>query len=202
MAAPLQTIAIVDDEQGILNVLRAVALKLGYACVGTATTGAEAVDLVRRTRPNIVLIDFHLPDTDGLDVTRQIVALGSTAVVLMTADSDPAIARSAMDLGASGYMLKPFETTQISAILETAWHRFQTIVSLQNQARSLNEALELRKLNEKAKGILMEQQGFSEEEAHHWLLKMSQDQGIPLKDVCRSVIQVRMVLGKKHKRVA
>jgi response regulator NasT len=104
-----------------------------------------------------------------------------------------------MDMGACGYMQKPFNGMQVAAIMESAWHRFQTIFALQEKNRLLDEALELRKLTERAKGILMEQQGFTEEQAHKCLLKMSQDQGLQLKDVCRSVIQVRMVLGKMQK---
>jgi response regulator NasT len=121
---------------------------------------------------------------------------------MLTGDPDPAVALKAMDLGASGYMQKPFDQDQISAILESSWHRFQSYSSLEQKAKALDEALELRKLVEKAKGILMEQQHFSEQDAHSALLKMSQDQGLPMKDVCRSVIQVRMVLGKTARKVA
>jgi AmiR/NasT family two-component response regulator len=141
-----------------------------------------------------------MPVLDGLEATRQIVALGTTAVVILTGDPNPEMARTAMDLGACGYMQKPFDQGQIAAILESAWHRFQTVKALQEKTRSLDEALEMRKLTEKAKGILMEQQGFSEEEAHRTLQKLSQDQGLPLKEVCRSIIQVRSVLGKKTKK--
>lgn len=202
MTLPLKTIAIADDESALLTVLQEICTELGYHVVGTALNGSEAVDLVRRTQPNVLLLDFHMPVLDGIEATRQIVALGTTAVVLMTADTDPQLARQAMDLGACGYMRKPFETSQVAAITETAWHRYQTVGELQKKNRELDEALETRKVIEKAKGILMEQQGFTEDEAHRCLLKMSQDQGIALKEVCRSVIQVRMVLGKSTRKIA
>jgi two-component system, response regulator PdtaR len=200
MALPLKTVAIADDEPGIVAVLKTTVEDMGYRVVGTAFNGKDAVDLITRTNPNVVLLDVHMPILDGLEATGQISKLGTTAVVLLTADVDPEIARKAMDLGASGYMQKPFDSTQIAAILESAWHRFQTVNALQEKNRLLDEALEMRKLTEKAKGILMEQQGFSETEAHKCLLKMSQDQGIPLKEVCRSILQVRMILGKKASR--
>jgi two-component system, response regulator PdtaR len=200
MTLPLKTIAVADDEPGIVAVLKTISEDLGYRVVGTAYNGKDAVDMVTRVNPNVILLDVHMPVLDGLEATGQIVKLGSTAVVLLTADIDPEIARKAMDLGACGYMQKPFDSTQIAAILESAWHRFQTVYALQEKNRLLDEALEMRKLTEKAKGILMEQQGFSEEEAHKCLLKMSQDQGIALKEVCRSILQVRMILGKKSQR--
>jgi len=199
MTDALKTVAIADDEPTLVAVLPEVCLQLGYQLTGVAANGEEAVELVRKTRPNLILLDFHMPVLDGLEATRQIAALGCTAVVLLTGDNDPEIARKAMDLGACGYVKKPFEVSSMSAFMETAWHRFQTQNALHEKARLLDEALELRKLLEKAKGILMEQQGFSEEQSHKTLLKMSQDQGIALKEVCRSVIQVRMILGKSRR---
>ncbi len=202
MTLPLKTILVADDDKNMRDLLSALLISLGYQCVGQATSGTEAVELVRTLRPNLVVMDYHMPVLDGIEATRQIASLGTTAIVLMTADSAPEIGRQAMDAGATGYMHKPFDSQQMSAILETAWHRFQTIFSLELKARELDAALEMRKLLEKAKGVLMEQQGFSESEAHHALLKMSQDQGILLKDVCRAILQVRMVLGKKAKKAA
>jgi AmiR/NasT family two-component response regulator len=199
MNLPLKTVVIADDEESMRILLSALLRELGYTCIGMAANGSEAVNLVRTLHPNLIVIDFHMPVLDGLEATRQIAPLGTTAVVMMTADGALEVGRQALDAGASGYMLKPFDSQQLSAILETAWHRFQTIFTLEEKARELDAALEMRKLLEKAKGVLMEQQGFSESEAHHTLLKMSQDQGIPLKDVCRAILQVRMVLGKKKK---
>ena len=202
MAIPLEKIAIADDEQSVLLLMKEIVQDLGYECVGIAQNGADAVELVRRTQPQVLLLDVHMPVLDGMKVLAQIVEMKTTAVVTLTGDPDIELARRAMDAGASGYMQKPMESMQIAAIVESAWHRFQTIHSLQEEKKALDAALETRKLTEKAKGILMEQQGFSEDDAHKCLLKMSQDQGIPLKEVCRSIIQVKMLLGKKSKRAA
>lgn len=146
---------------------------------------------------------MHMPGLDGLQATEQIVRLGTTAVVLLTSDPDLTLPHRAMDLGATGYLQKPFERDHLVAMIESAWHRFQSIQQLKSEIQQLSESLETRKLIEKAKGILMEQQNFSEEAAHQMLQKMSQEQGISLKEVCRSVIQVKMILGKStSKRVA
>src|SRR4051812_11546651 len=166
MSLPLRTVAIADDEPAIVAVLKEVCIEFGYDVVGTATNGAEAVALVQQTHPQILLMDFHMPVLNGLEATTQIVAMGKTAVVLLTGDQDPQIARQAMDKGACGYMQKPFNGMQVGAIIESAWHRFQTVSELQEKNRILDEALESRKVIEKAKGILMEQQGFTEDQAH------------------------------------
>ena len=202
MGVPLHTVAVSDDDPNIRNLFQEVIPQLGYDFVGATATGQEAIELVRTRKPDILIIDFHMPDLDGLEITRRVVPLGKTAVILLTGDADPALPRQAMDLGASGYLRKPFDVRQLPAILESAWHRFQTVKTLQEQNQSLNETLEVRKLLEKAKGILMEQQGYTEQEAHQTIQKMSQDQGISVKELCRSLIQVRMVLGGKSKNPA
>jgi len=195
MTLPLQTVAFVDDEPGILQVLR-MACESCYQVIGEGRNGIEAVTLVKTLKPQVLVLDLHMPAMDGLQALRQIVPFETTAVVILTADQDPKIAREAMDLGACGYVNKPFELSQIIPMLETAWHRFQSAHHLRQEVAQLSENLETRKLLERAKGILMEQQGFTEDQAHKMLQKMSQDQGISLKEVCRSLIQIRMVLGK------
>jgi AmiR/NasT family two-component response regulator len=196
MSTSLKTIAIADDEPAQLALLGEVVTTGGYELVGTATNGLDAIQLVQRVKPNLILMDLHMPRMNGLEAAQAIIVFKSTAIVMMTGDSDPVIARQALDAGVSGYMLKPADVAQIGPILESAWHRYQTVNTLQTELALAMETLETRKVVEKAKGILMEQQGFSEELAHKFLQKMSQEQGIPLKEVCRSVIQVKMLLGR------
>jgi AmiR/NasT family two-component response regulator len=198
MSNPLLTVAIADDQPGILEVL-SLACESHYEIIGKAKNGLEAVEIVKTMRPNVLVLDIHMPLMDGLTALAQIANLKTTAVVILTADSNPGVARQAMDLGASGYMIKPFELSQVVPMLETAWHRFQTHQALSEELAKMSETLETRKLLDKAKGILMEQQGFTEEEAHKMLQKMSQDQGVTVKELCRSLIQVKMVLGGRNK---
>ena len=196
MSIPLKTVVIVDDEPAVRTLLKVAVAELGYQCIGEASKGQDALELIKRHQPHVVVLDIHMPGMDGLEVASHVIPLGTTAVVIITGTRNPEMARKAMDLGICGYVQKPFDLNQVGAVIESAWHRFQTVQGLQEKTRELEETLEMRKVLEKAKGILMEQQGFSEEEAHKVLQKMSQDQGIALKDVCRSVIQVRAVLGK------
>src|SRR4051794_24333505 len=120
MANPLKTVAIADDESIVVRLLTRFVTEFGYECVGTAANGAAAVDLVRQVKPQLMLLDFHMPIMDGLEATRQIVALQTTGIVLLTGDMDPKLAIEAMDAGASGYMMKPFESAQLPAVMESA----------------------------------------------------------------------------------
>jgi response regulator NasT len=191
-------IAIVDDEPGMIQLIR-LACDQKYQVVGTAANGADAIELVKKTSPHVLIMDLHMPVMDGLTALKAITELKTTAVVMLTAETSLEAVRQAMALGAAHVMNKPFDAAQLVPAIESAWHHHQVVSALNDQANELRETLETRKLLEKAKGILMEQQGFTEEEAHRMIQKMSQDQGLPVKDVCRALIQVKMVLGGKAK---
>lgn len=199
MTLPLKSIAIAEDDITVTRCIERVVSQHGYKVVGTAANGIDALHLVRTQQPHLIIMDIHMPVMEGLEAAKQIIALETTAVVMVTADTDPSLARQALDLGVAGYILKPCQCDQIVPLLESSWHRFQTIRSLRQEMRQLTETLETRKLLDKAKGILMEQQGFSEQEAHQTIQKMAQDQGLTIKELCRSLIQVKMILGSKTK---
>jgi len=199
---PLKTIAIADDQADDCELLSRMLKSMGYKIVGIVQTGEEAIELVKREKPQALMMDINMPKMDGISALKIIAPLQLTAVVMLTLESNIEQIKQVMALGAYGYVQKPFVASATAAALESAWSRAQAVTVSQAEKQALLDLLESRKLAERAKGILMEQQGFSEEEAHRCLQKMSQDQGIPLKDVCRSLIQVRMVLGKTGSRKA
>jgi response regulator NasT len=195
MSQPLKRIAIAEDDDTTNALLARLLPNLGYECVGAVKNGEQAVSLVKQSKPQLIVMDIHMPVLDGLEATREVTKLGTTAVVMMTGDMSADISRTAAEAGASAFLRKPFDVYQVSAVLESGWRQFLANQNLQKENRTLQETLETRKLVEQAKGILMQQQGLSESDAHRALQKMSQDQGISLKEVCRSLIHVRMVLG-------
>src|SRR6185437_13740110 len=119
-------------------------------------SGFQAVELAKQHHPQLMILDLHMPGMDGLEATRQITALGGTAVLILSMEQDVAITRKAMELGAAGFLHKPFYPEQLATTLESVWFRYQQGRLLQEEARALREALEIRKLVERAKGILIE----------------------------------------------
>jgi len=101
-------ILIVDDHQLAREGLRAVLAGDGLEIVGLAETGEQAVELVQRLEPDVVLMDVRLGDgIDGLEATRRISALGlSTRVLMLTLHDMPGYVREALGAGAAGYVLK------------------------------------------------------------------------------------------------
>lgn len=117
--SPLRVL-IVDDDFMVARVHTGfVAGAPGCEVVGVASAGAEAIRAVAELDPDVVLLDVHLPDLDGLEVLRRVRADGFTGDVLMvTAERDPDAVRTARAAGAGGYLVKPFTRDDLHHRLE------------------------------------------------------------------------------------
>jgi DNA-binding NarL/FixJ family response regulator len=108
------TVVVVDDHAvvrgGLTQLLAGVA---DLSVVGTAADGAEALDVVRRTRPDVVLMDLQMPGVDGVSATRSIVAERLADVLVLTSYADAERIVGALDAGAVGYLLKDAEPDDI-----------------------------------------------------------------------------------------
>jgi DNA-binding NarL/FixJ family response regulator len=103
----MTTVVIADDQELIRSGLELVLSARGLDVVGLAGDGREAVELVRRTRPDVVLMDIRMPVLDGIAATAAITeaALGTSVLVLTTYDVD-AYVYAALKAGAAGFLLK------------------------------------------------------------------------------------------------
>jgi response regulator of citrate/malate metabolism len=112
-------VLVVDDDFMVAGIhARFVEKTEGFSVVGTARTGEEALRLVDELSPDLILLDVHLPDMSGLDVLQRLRASGNVAGVLMvTADRDADVVRSALHGGAMQYLVKPFEYPDLAARL-------------------------------------------------------------------------------------
>lgn len=113
-------ILVVDDEQAVLDILGEYLGTLGYT-VQTSITGTDALAAVRRTTPDVVLLDIAMPDMDGVDVLRRMRVLAAhLPVIMVTANADIAVARRALKMGAFDYVAKPFEFDHLGRVVEAA----------------------------------------------------------------------------------
>jgi len=160
----------------------------GISVVGEAADGDAAIRLARETRPDLVIMDIKMPGVDGItaaeDLTRQKIA----PVVLLTAYSDQGLVERAKEAGVVGYVVKPFRQAELMPVIELSLARFEEFRSLEREVGDLKEALETRKLVERAKGVLMEVHGLRESEAFHRIRKTSMDARKSMKEVAEAVL--------------
>ncbi|MGV3721692.1 MAG: ANTAR domain-containing response regulator [Actinomycetota bacterium] len=188
-------ILICEDEGLTALRLQASVTKLGYEVVGEARDGEEAVAAAARLKPDAILMDIRMPKLDGIAATEQIMQSRPTAIVMITAYNERELVDSALRAGASGYLVKPVSDEQIEPALKVALSRFGELSDLRGELSDLKEALEARKLVERAKGIFMRRFQLAEDEAYQRLQKMSRDRRQSLKETAKQVIAAVELLG-------
>ncbi len=116
--------AVVVEDEGVTQMqLRRILSRAGLRVVGSATSGEEAVRIVLREQPDLVLMDITMPGAiNGLEATRRILREFSTCVVMVTAYSEHR--EEADSIGASGYVVKPVSSDTLLPEMERAWHQF------------------------------------------------------------------------------
>ena len=180
-------IAIADDEVEIRQFLREVLTQLGHNVVVEAETGKQLVEQCRAALPDLVVTDIRMPDMSGLEAAAAVNKERQAPVVLVTAHHD-ADFLSAGNGHVMAYLSKPVKPVDLLAAVNLAVLRFEQFQQLQREAASLRQALEDRKVIERAKGVLMKRLQVDEEEAFRRLRKLASDQNLKLVEVSRRVV--------------
>ena len=117
----MTSVVVVDDQQLVRDGLRLILELSGVEVLGEAADGREGVRLVLEHRPDVVLMDLRMPDMDGIEATRRIVAAGSpTRVLVLTTFEGEELSYRALQAGASGYLLKDAGGDRLVAAVQAA----------------------------------------------------------------------------------
>ena len=186
--SPRWRIIVADDESLIRLDLREMLTHLGYDVIAEASEGRTAVDLARNLRPDLLIMDIKMPGLDGIAAAEELTRERIAPVVLVTAYSDQALVERARDAGVVGYVVKPFREAELMPVIELSRARFNEFRTLEREVGDLRDALETRKVIERAKGVLMEVHGLREAEAFHRIRKTSMDARKSMKEVAEAVL--------------
>jgi len=181
-------IIIADDESLIRMDLREMLAHLGYDVIAEASDGRTAVDLAVRLVPDLVIMDIKMPELDGISAASELARQRIAPVVLLTAYSESSLIGRAKDAGVCGYLVKPFRETELMPVIELALARFGEMRELEREVTDLKEALETRKLVERAKGVLMEVHGLRESDAFSRMRKTSMDNRKSMREVAEAIL--------------
>ncbi|KPK04854.1 MAG: Fis family transcriptional regulator [Anaerolineae bacterium SG8_19] len=181
-------IIIADDESIVRTDLKEMLTNLGYLVVGEVGDGRSAVNLARELKPDIVIMDIKMPDMDGIEAAKILTAEQIAPVILLTAFGQKELVDRAKEAGVVGYLVKPFREADLAPAIEIAASRFNEFRVVQQEVEDLQNALETRKVVDRAKGILMDTQKMSEQDAFRKIQKMSMNTRKPMKDVAEAII--------------
>ena len=166
-------IVVADDELEMRDYLRETLENLGHKVTGVAGTGAELVAVCQRERPDLVVSDIRMPDMDGIAAADRICEAGPIPIILVSAHHDPETIERAASNHILGYLVKPIRKEHLPPAIAVARHRFDQFQALRKEASDLRQALEDRKIIERAKGLLMKKGRLDEAEAFQRLQRMA-----------------------------
>ncbi|HMF17415.1 MAG TPA: response regulator [Gemmataceae bacterium] len=181
-------IAVAEDETCMKKYLQETLTLLGYQVVCLADTGRELVEQCKALRPDLIITDINLPEMDGLDAAREIYAFEPMPIIIVTAFHDPELIERAEDNHVLAYLVKPIKQQDLEPAIVIAMRRFQEFKTLRQDTDNLRQALEDRKLIERAKGILMRRSSLEEAEAFRRLQKLARDKNRKLVEIAQAVI--------------
>ena len=186
-------VVVAEDEAIIRMDLRELLQEEGYEVVAECGRGDEAVSLVRQHDPDVALLDIKMPGMDGISAARIITTERRAAVVLVTAFSQKELIEEASDAGVFGYIVKPFERHDLVPAIEVAIARFRNEQALTEQVTTAEERLEVRKLVDRAKGVLMDTHHLSEQDAFDFVQKTAMKTRRRMRDVAAEVLDGSLV---------
>jgi response regulator NasT len=181
-------VLIAEDEALIRLDLKEMLEEEGYAVVAEVGDGQQAVDQARELRPDLVILDIQMPELDGLSAAEQIATDRIAPVIVLTAFSQRELVERARDAGAMAYLVKPFSKNDLVPAIEVARARFTEMTALDGEVRTLEERLETRKVVEKAKGRLMEEQGLTEAQAFRLIQQRAMNERTSMKALAEQIL--------------
>ena len=181
-------IVIADNESIIRMDLKELLEEAGHEVIGEAADGLKAVEMTRKLKPDLVIMDIKMPEMDGIAAAKMISNEKLAPVLLLTAYSQKEIVEKAKDSGVLAYLVKPVKESNLFPAMEIALSRFKEYVEIEQELNDLRNSLETRKILDRAKGILMDAYNLSEQEAFRRIQQYSMSKRKSIREVAESII--------------
>jgi len=192
--APLR-IAVADDDLDVREFLERFVPVLGHSLHSVARTGRELVEHCRAGAPDLIIADVKMPDMTGLEAIEAVNRIAPVPAILVSGHAVPAWLDKARELGVMAYLMKPVTEHDLAPAIALARRQFEEIQSLKREAADLRQALEDRKVVERAKGAVTRRIGVAEDEAYRRLRKLASNHNRKLVDVAHQVLTAEEVFA-------
>lgn len=183
-----QRIVVADDERDMRQFLHEMLTHLGHTVVGAAETGRQLIEQCRTTAPDLIVTDIKMPDLDGLEAAAEANRIRAVPVVVISGHHEAVLLeRAAVDYVMT-YLVKPVKPTDLQAAVTLAVSRFANLQKARDEATELRQALEDRKIVERAKGAVTRRVGVPEDDAYRLMRKLASDHNKKMVEVARQIL--------------
>ena len=191
-------VLIAEDDPVVALGLSERVRTLGHEPIGPVGDGEQAVTEAKASLPDLYLFDIEMPTLDGLAAAVQLAGEGfRRPVVIVTGVDDPSLVERSIASGVSAYLTKPIDTRELEAAIKLAAARHAEFEALEAEVSKAQQALEDRKLVERAKGLLMSALKLSEQDAFRRLQLTARERNLRLADVARRIVEQQSLLEPK-----
>ena len=192
-------VLVAEDDPVIALGLAERLRTLGHDPIGPVNDGEQAVATAKQSNPELYLFDIEMPNLDGLAAAAQLADEGlRRPVVVITGVDDPSLVERSIASGVSAYLTKPIDARELEAAIELAQLRQAEFEALEAEVGRAQQALEDRKLVERAKGLLMSALGLTEQDAFRRLQLTARERNLRLVDVAARIVEQEAVLSPKR----
>ena len=185
---PSLRIAIADDEPDMRRYFEKMLPRMGHKVVVTAASGRELVEQCLVAKPDLVITDIKMPELDGIQAADELFRHRPVPVILISAFHDEELIERAESDHVLAYLVKPIKQAQLAPTIAIAIRRFAQFQAVQKEAINLRQALEDRKLIEKAKGIVMKRSNMDEAVAFRHLQKVASERNQKLVKLAEAIV--------------
>ena len=184
----MRRVLVIDDHEPSRENVVSVLAESGFQVAGEGASGAGALELSLATNPEVGLMAVGLADLDGIRAARRIMQTHPLPVILLTSHFDAVTIERAKRTGIMGYLVKPLRSSELAPAIELAIAHFEEFIALRKENQDLKKTLEARKVIERAKGILMANQGLSEADAFALIKRKSMDLRKPMAEIAQALV--------------
>ncbi len=181
-----------DDDPEIREYFQEMLGRLGHQAF-TVATGKQLVEVARQVHPDLIISDVVMPELDGIDAAAQIGAEQNVPIIIVSAHHDADLLGRIGTDHIMNFLVKPVREADVQAAVVVAMRRFEQYQTLSEEARSLRQALENRKILERAKGAVMRRLGVDEADALGRLKRLASHNNRKLTDVATEVIEAEQI---------
>jgi two-component system, response regulator PdtaR len=196
-------VLVAEDDPVIALGLAERLRTLGHEPIGPVNDGEQAVAMAKQSLPDLYLFDIEMPNLDGLAAAVRLADEGlRRPVVVITGVDDASLVERSIASGVSAYLTKPVDARELDAAITLAQLRQAEFEALEAEVDRAQQALEDRKLVERAKGLLMSALQLSEQDAFRRLQKTARERNLRLAEVARRIVDQQSLLEPEPKSPA
>ncbi|MBY7664323.1 ANTAR domain-containing response regulator [Staphylococcus agnetis] len=184
-----KNVLVVEDEAIIRLDIIEMIKDLGYKVIGAVSTGEKAIEFVHQNQPDLILMDIKLPQLNGIKASKIISKKFDIPILILTAYSQPEYIEEAKKANIMGYLIKPITESQLLPAMEIIFSQSKKQLQLKHEIQHKDTDLKHRKCIEKAKGLLMEHQHNSEQQAYRKMRKLSMHHQMEMYKVATQIIK-------------